>query len=74
MLIFQRVRRSPDGDDKNSVTVKADQQGGQSSYSVDYQRQIYENKYGSIGANVGVNKNPGEKPETQFGVSGSFHW
>ena len=73
MFIFQRPRRSPE-DDKNKVTVNADKKGGQSSYNIDYQRNIYENQHGSIDANVGVNKNPGQKPQSQVGISGSFHW
>ena len=72
MLIFQRLRRSDD--DENKITVNANKEGDKSSYQIEYERKIYENKYGSIGANVGVNKNPYSKPETQVEINGSFHW
>ncbi|XP_033225187.1 uncharacterized protein LOC117178069 isoform X2 [Belonocnema kinseyi] len=68
----RRLRRSPE--DKNKITVHGQKEGGSTSYNIDYERKLYENKYGSIGANVGVNKNPYSKPESHVGIGGTFHF
>ena len=71
--MLQRFRRSPQ-DDKNKVTVNGQKEGGKSSYNVEYERKIYENKHGSVNVNAGVNKDPYSKPQSHVGVGGSFSW
>ncbi|XP_014208625.1 uncharacterized protein LOC106639493 [Copidosoma floridanum] len=67
-----RPRRSPDNN--GQISINAKKEGGKTSWNVEAQQKIWENKHGSIHVSGGSNKLPGHGPQSQVGIGGSFKW
>ncbi|XP_012284351.1 uncharacterized protein LOC105701824 [Orussus abietinus] len=75
-----RFRRSPEPEPQKKGSIYVDVQKPMSgpdrrpSIGAGYQHKIFENKHGHISAGAGVQKNPGQRPQGNVGLQGSFRF